>query len=181
MREIEVKLRVKDLAGLKNKLEFLGCELSFPIKQHDLIYTKKGDSSIWEGNKSGYVVMRLRQEDDRAIFNLKQQRSNELDSIEVETKVDKPEAIKNILAILGYEPQVEVKKIRQKGRFKDYEICLDEVEKLGAFVELEKMTDDEVDAEKIQEELLLALEFLGLSREDQETKGYDTQIYHLKN
>jgi adenylate cyclase class IV len=53
------------------------------------------------------------------------------------------------------------------------------VERLGAFVELEKLTDDDADPVQVQEELMQVLESLGLSRKDQETRGYDTQIYFL--
>ena len=74
---------------------------------------------------------------------------------------------------------MEVKKIRRKAKFGGYEICLDEVERLGAFVELEKLTDDGADAAKVTEELLKTLEGFGLSREDRETRGYDTQIYGM--
>lgn len=181
MREIEVKLRVKDLKSLAQKLNERGCVLSNPIRQHDVIYSLAGSTDEWEVSEEGQIVMRIRREDDTAEFNLKQQRSNELDNLEYETKVDDPEAIHQILMTLGYAPQVEVKKTRRKGKLKDYEICLDEVEDLGSFVELEKLTDDASDPAKIQQELLQALESLGLSRNDQEMKGYDTQIYELKH
>jgi len=38
-----------------------------------------------------------------------------------------------------------------------------------------------IDAEEVRQELFKELESLGLSRTDEETKGYDTQIYLLKN
>jgi adenylate cyclase class 2 len=72
---------------------------------------------------------------------------------------------------------VEVRKIRRKGKLREYEICLDQVEQLGTFVELEKLTDDDVNAEKVREELFNELESLGLSRGAEVTQGYDTQIY----
>ncbi len=84
-----------------------------------------------------------------------------------------------ILCILGWKPILEVKKIRRKGKLGEYEICLDQVEKLGNFVELEKLADNEADPEQIKEELFKELETLGLSRDDEETKGYDTHMYQL--
>jgi hypothetical protein len=44
-------------------------------------------------------------------------------------------------------------------------------------VELEKLADDNADPEQVLEELLLELESLGLSRNDREMRGYDTQIF----
>ena len=35
-----------------------------------------------------------------------------------------------------------------KCKYKEYEICLDEVEELGSFIEVEKMSDE--DGEKVQ-------------------------------
>lgn len=58
-------------------------------------------------------------------------------------------------------------------------ICLDEVEELGSFVELERLTNEDVDPVKVSEELYQKLESLGLSRDDEEKRGYDTQLYQL--
>jgi adenylate cyclase, class 2 len=181
MREIEVKLKVDNLQDLENKLLEKGCRLSNPIHQQDFIYSKKGSTEEWENSKVGHVVMRLRRQDGEAVFNLKQQRSTEMDNIEIETKIENPEAIHQILSILGYEPQVEVKKVRKKGELGEYEICLDEVEKLGSYVELEKLTSDDADPVKVVEELLQELETFGLSRSSREERGYDSQIYAQKN
>lgn len=174
-----MKVKAENLDSVEKKLQEKGCVLSDPIHQEDVIYS---DNNLpWESSKEGQVVMRIRRQNDRAEFNLKQQRSNELDNTEHETEVSNPEAIHRILSILGYEPQVEVRKTRRKCMLGEYEVCLDEVDKLGAFVEIEKLTNDEVDPKEIQEELLEVLESLGLSRNDQEFRGYDTQIYELKH
>lgn len=179
MREIEVKLKVEDTAALVEKLRAQGCELGDPIRQHDAIYAKAGDASPWEHSKEGQVVMRIRRQGDKAEFNLKQQRTNELDNAEFETEVSDADAVHEILTRIGYAPQVEVKKVRRKGTWKGCEVCVDEVDGLGGFIEIEKLTDDAADPHRVQEELLAELESLGLSRADQELRGYDTQIFHL--
>ena len=84
-----------------------------------------------------------------------------------------------MLKLLNWSPMVEVKKVRRKGKLGEYEICLDQVEQLGTFIELEKMTSDDANPEDVREELFKELESLGLSRQDEETRGYDTQIYQL--
>lgn len=180
MREIEIKLKAKDLGALEKKLTDLGCALSAPIHQHDVIYSKDGDTSIWEGMKEGYVVVRIRRDDRRAIFTLKQQRTHEHDNIECETRIEDAEAMHRALLLLGFIPEVEVKKVRRKGKLGEYEICLDQAEGLGDFVELEKMADDDANAAQISEELFQKLESLGLSRKDQEKRGYDTQMFQLR-
>jgi adenylate cyclase class 2 len=180
MREIEIKLKAKDLVALEQKLTELGCVLSAPIHQHDVIYSKDGDTSIWEKMIEGAIVVRIRRDDRGAIFTLKQQRTHEHDNIECETRIDDGDAMHRALLLMGFVPEVEVKKVRRKGRLGEYEICLDQAEGLGNFVELEKMADDDADAARISEEIFQKLESLGLSRDDQEKRGYDTQMFQLK-
>ncbi|MEK7505127.1 MAG: hypothetical protein AAB589_02495 [Patescibacteria group bacterium] len=55
---------------------------------------------------------------------------------------------------------------------------LEEVEGLGTFIEPEKLAPEEVNAEMVREELFAILESLGLSRDREEKRGYDTQIFH---
>ena len=179
MREIEVKIRAKNLEEIEKKLREKGCTLSEPISQYDVVYSLKGSRNEFESAKEGDIVIRIRRTKDHAELTLKKQRSNESDNIECETEVKDSEVVHNILSLLGWYPSVEVKKIRRKGKLGKYEICLDEVERLGTFVELEKITGDEANAEEVREELFKELESLGLSRADEELRGYDTQIYQL--
>jgi adenylate cyclase class 2 len=82
-----------------------------------------------------------------------------------------------ILKLMGYSEEVRVNKTRVKTNFKDYEICIDDVKDLGAFVEVEKIAEDG-DGEKIQKELFEFLETLGVKKEDQVMHGYDTLLWH---
>lgn len=50
-------------------------------------------------------------------------------------------------------------------------VCLDSVENLGDFIEIEKLTDED-DGERVQEELVLV--DLCVLREDRIFLGYDT-------
>lgn len=177
MREIEIKLRVRDLRGLAEQLKARGCILSAPISQHDVIYSKGGSGSEWANPKEGNIIIRIRHLKNKSEFTLKQ--TAKLHKIEYETAIENPEAMNNILLTLGYTPEVEVKKFRRKGKLAKYEVCLDEVENLGTFIELEELTDENTNPRKVREELFGALETLGLSRADEETLGYDEQIYWL--
>lgn len=179
MREIEVKLKAQNFGELEKKLGEKGCLLSEPIHQHDIIYSLKGSKNEFESASEGDVIIRIRRMPGVAQLNLKQQRSSEGDNLEYETDIKDAEAMQKILETLGWYPVVEVKKIRRKGKLGNYEFCLDEVEKLGTFIELEKLSEDDADPELVREELFQELETLGLSREDEEVRGYDTQIYHL--
>ncbi len=124
----------------------------------------------------GDVIMRIRRGSDGAEFNLKQQCSHENDNLEYETEVSNPGAVDTILSLLGYTPAVEVKKVRRKAKWGQYEICLDQVERLGSFVEIEKMAEPEADPVAVRAELFAELAKFGLTEKDEEKRGYDTQI-----
>ncbi|QQS60078.1 class IV adenylate cyclase [Candidatus Falkowbacteria bacterium] len=179
MREIEIKLKAKNFENLEKSLNDKGVLLSIPITQHDVIYSLNNSTKEFESAGEKDVIIRLRYLKDKTVLTLKKQCSRELDNLEYETEVKEPDQMHNILSILGWTPIVGVKKIRRKGKLGEYEICLDQVEKLGDFVELEKLAADDVNPEQIREELFKELETLGLSRNDEETRGYDTQMYQL--
>ncbi|MDO8604540.1 MAG: class IV adenylate cyclase [bacterium] len=181
MREIEIKLRVKNFDGLREMLNAKNIVLSKNTSQRDIIYLKGENHSDWRKAKKEGTPVRIRYAKGTVVFNLKQERTGETDNIEYETEVKDGEAIHNILSVMGYLPQVEIKKSRQKGKFGDCELCIDEVEGLGSFVEIEKMVHDDTDPEKVREELFTMAESLGLSRDDEEKSGYDTQIFELRN
>jgi adenylate cyclase, class 2 len=171
MYEVEVKAKVSNLESLKHQLQNLGCELSEPITQHDYIYNQIGID--FANHKT--PVLRLREQNGKIIFTLKKDRGDELDCIEKEVEVDNRQTMEEIFEIMGYSKSIEVHKRRQKGKCNGYEVCLDEVEGLGSFIEVEKMTED--DGEKVKEELVQFLESLGVQRSDRVMHGYDTLLW----
>ena len=174
--EIEVKAKVRDFEEIKDKLKKIGCILSEPIIQDDYIYNRKG-VNIRKGY-DGSPILRIREQSGKVIFTLKKNRSNELDCIEKEIEVSDKEILKDIFDLMDYESTIEVHKKRIKGVYNDYEICLDEVDGLGSYIEVEKMSEE--DGEKVQAELFEFLQGLGVSKEDRVFNGYDTLIW-LKN
>lgn len=174
-KEIEVKARINDLDGLAKKLEKLGVVLSAPIVQNDITFVDEnyGDYDKFQAGKN---ILRIRENNGKFIFTVKQPQSNELDAEEHETEITDSAEFKEALILMGYKPVVEIHKVRRKAKYKDYEICLDDVKELGSFVEVEKITEEE-NAEEIQEELFKFLESLGIKRENRVTNGYDTLVY----
>lgn len=179
MREIEVKIKADDLATLEKILTARGCQLSEELHQHDTVYAFGAERKRWEKPKEGDIVMRIRRQNEIVKFTLKKQCSHEKDNIEHELQIENQETMHEILQTLGYTPVVEVKKIRRTGKLGDYEICLDQVEELGSFVELEKLTTEPCDPVAIEEDLLRILEDLGLSRTNQVRNGYGPQLFLL--
>jgi len=181
-REIEIKLKAKDLNTLEIKLKDAGCVFSEPINQYDVIYSEGENSGVRPSGKAkeGHLAIRIRRENENiAKLTLKQQKSGEMDNLEYETKVDDAEAVHRILEALKWKPQLEVKKIRKKGMLGEYEICLDRVDGLGEYIEIEKMVEENANPQEVRKELFEIIKPFGLSEPDEETRGYDTLIYQL--
>lgn len=177
MREIEIKVRVKDSAGTLAALDKQGIQLGEPKKQHDVVYSRPGAID----NDPGENWLRVRTENDtEVIFTLKRSVTGELDSIEHETVVDSADEITAIIGYLGYELFSDLTKIRRKARVGDIEICFDEVPKLGTFFEAEKLCPEDADYDSVAAELWQLAEKLGLSKADRETSGYDILMRHLE-
>lgn len=170
MREIEIKARVANKQDLLTALANKGIVLSEPIKQHDIVYGIAGTAD----NAPDSVWLRIRTEDDtKTIFTLKKQHEGGLDSIEHETEVADPRELEAIIQVLGFELYSDLIKHRQKAAYEGIELCVDEVDGLGAFIEAEKLTSIDADGPKVMEDLWTVLESLGVSRNDEVFDGYD--------
>jgi adenylate cyclase class 2 len=181
MREIEIKLKVKDLDELEKKMSEAGCVFGKSFKQHDVIYSRVDDLKEFCDSYEGHVAVRIRREGDKTKLTVKLQCSNEMDNIEHEIHVENFDTTDEILKTLGWKRQVEVKKIRKSGKLGKYEVCLDKVDHLGDFIELEKMTENDDDPKKVRQELFNKLKPFDFSEKDEVAEGYDTLIYKLKN
>lgn len=177
MREIEVKAQIADPNAIRVQLENLGCTFSEAVRQEDAIYT---DPAIpFEVFQSNINLLRIRKEGEKIIFTLKRPQKNEQDAIEHETEIKNRDEMDAILRLIGLEERVKVTKTRQKAKYKNYEICLDNVEDLGFFIEVETFSDTR-DPIEIQEEIFQFLLSLGIKKVDRVREGYDTLVY-VKN
>lgn len=171
MNEIEVKAYIKDKPTLLKKLTSLGIQLSPPVTQYDRIFLPVGSS---QPTKPGESALRIREQNGMYLFTIKQTQSNDLDCIEKEVEVSDKQAtmLLESFPLIGFTEVPSVRKTRQKATYLEYEICIDTVDDLGEFIEVEKMTE-ELDGERVQEELFQFLETLGISRTDRVLHGYD--------
>jgi len=171
MHEIEVKAKVVDQDKLLAKLERDGCQLGPAVAQDDTVYSNM--PKIPGTAQPDRVVLRVRIEDGRVIFTLKKDRANELSGEEHETEVSDEAELRAIIKLLKFTEVVRVRKERQQGEWRGCHVCVDRVDGLGDFIELEKLTDEEKDLE-IQDELAALLAELGAG--ERVTKGYDTLV-----
>ena len=180
--EIEVKAKVANKDDLLEKLTSLGCRFSDQVTQDDVVFAEKIGSL--EDFLSNDVFLRIRvQNNGKIILTAKKpikKSAESLVKIEHEIEIDSPENARSILELMGYREAVHVKKTRQTAEYNDYEICLDEIEGLGSFIELEQMGESD-NAEEIQKNMFAFLESLGISPEAQVKKGYDILMIEGKN
>jgi len=176
MYEVEVKARLNNREEVKKKLVDLGCVFSEELRQVDEIFTL---TNLEFPPPKGTPVLRIRNQNNKHIFTLKINQSSRQDCIEREIEITNPEVWRDIFVLMGYKLNVVVDKTRIKTKYKDMEIVLDRVKDLGEFAEAEKMTDQNNPEErkKIQEDLFVFLETLGIKKEDRVIDGkYDIML-----
>ena len=161
-------MKIESFEPIIEKLIELGCNISESIIQDDIIFGKQ------ELGSEGRNILRIRKSNNEYLFTLKRDITDELDCIEKEIKINDPDVMKEIIELLGYFEVIKVNKKRIRCKYKDYEICLDDVENLGFFVEIEKFSDN--DAESVRKELTDFLESLGIDLSGRVLQGYDTML-----
>jgi adenylate cyclase class 2 len=161
VREIEVKYRVDDLETLVAALKARGIELSDHVYQDDQAYAPDG----WQfgDSKLGVTFLRLRTVDGRHYFALKQPGENAQACQEYETEVADRAAMHGAILHMGYYPTVRIAKVRRTATLEHCSLCVDDLEGVGAFLELERMAPDDMPAEAIQTELAAFVTSFGIT------------------
>jgi len=78
----------------------------------------------------------------------------------------------------GDESIADTTKIRVTCKLSGYEICIDHVNELGDYLEVEKMTGE--DPMVVQEEMIAFLDRLGIDASQRVLVGYDVLFVHRK-
>jgi adenylate cyclase class 2 len=174
MREIEIKAHVRDEPALIKRLAALGVKLGQPKRHHDVVFCKPGQKDYQKGS----IWLRIRTENGKkVIWTLKGDTGRKLDSIEHEVEVSNGQELEEMLRLVGNEVYSDLTKTRRKAAYGDIEICLDNVDGLGVFIEVEKLLEDHAaDHQKVTDELWGLLQKLGISRQDQQELGYDVLL-----
>jgi adenylate cyclase class 2 len=145
--EVEVKYRV-DAQLLVQALHSRGVELSAPIRQDDQAYAP----AAWQYgmSKLGVAFARLRTQNGRHLFTMKRPVDNEMVCLEHETIVADRDQMHGALLAMGYRPTVRIVKNRRTARWGDVAVCVDDVEGVGGFVELEQVVSPDESGPAVQ-------------------------------
>lgn len=173
VHEVEVKYRVGDERALVRSLAERGVTFAAPVRQDDQAYAP----AEWRYgmSKIGVPFARLRTEGGRHLFTVKRPIDNELACLEHELLVDDRDQMHAALLVMGYAPTVRIVKQRRTARWGQVSLCLDVVDGLGAFVELEQLIGADESGEAVQRELADRVRSLSVPVE-RTTQTYDSLL-----
>lgn len=164
MLEIEIKSYCDDHERVIQKALLLGARHGETIRERDL-YLNHPARDFRKTDEA----LRLRQVNEKVILTYKGPKLGTLSKTrrEEEVAVADFEATLEILKLLGFIPSGTVEKERRVYHLADVEICVDRVDGVGNFVELEMKGTER---ERVEKELFRLAGELGLDRF--ETKSY---------
>ncbi len=138
MHEIEAKIKVTDLTAVAETLKAIGATPTHDIQQTDTYFMDAGN--LLAQNDCG---LRIRQEtidgkqSARMTFKGAKIGGPYKSRPEFETGVGDADVTAKIFESLGYGKHLDVCKHRSMWALDDCDVCLDNVERLGCFVEVE--------------------------------------------
>ncbi|WP_423792250.1 class IV adenylate cyclase [Methanocaldococcus indicus] len=168
MFEIEVKAKIDNKEEIIKKLKSLN--FSFVKKEYqEDIYFNGIDRDFKETDEA----LRIRDVCGNYYLTYKGPKLDKISKSreEIEVRIEDKEKMKNILKKLGFKEVRVIKKCREiYKKDNNITVCIDDVEGLGTFIELEKEAE-EYNKNDVQE-LLNLLELLNISKENIITKSY---------
>jgi adenylate cyclase class 2 len=173
IREIEVKYRIADADAVLDALRQRGVTFSAPVEQDDQAYAARGWA--YGQSKAGLAFARLRTQNGRHLFCVKQPLDNELACAEHETEVADRAPMHAAILAMGFYPTVRIVKTRRSGRLGQLSLCLDEVAGLGSFLEIEAIVSDDRSGVEVQRRLDEFARSLGVELE-RSTDTYDSLV-----
>ncbi len=168
MFEVEQKFAVESFDAIEQQLRERGVQLSLPISQADRYFAHPARDFATTDE-----ALRIRQIEDENRITYKGPKLDKLTKTRREIElplaagVVQAEQFGELLIALGFSPRAIVRKLRRTGHWMDrgfcVEVALDEVERVGTFVELEiSAGDDALDAARAA--LLALASELGLTQ-----------------
>ena len=188
MIEIESKFKLVADMTCESLIAIIQNQLTAPLsskRQVDTVFLlpEQVDAPIVPGSK----IMRVRDVLDpetgelrRSLMTLKVEGQVKLASEEYEFSVSDGDMACQMLTALGWQEIVTVDKLRTESKTNDYTICIDKVARLGLFIELEILTEDSANTERIKQRMQDFLKNLNINDEPWKIP-YDTSILNLQN
>lgn len=176
MQEIEMKFKVDNITKLKEKLKELNCNFSKVLNQKDTIFVQDiNNTTVGEGS----IFIRIRSVNDKVELCLKKRTKKIMESKEIEFEVSDFDKAYDFVKTLGLTKWVTVEKKRIATKYKEFNICIDEVTRLGKFVEIEIVTAEENKTDYYENEIVKVCKELNINTDNRINSHYDTMIDEL--
>ena len=181
MIEVELKIIVKNITRLEEQLLQNGFTKGNSLKESD--YYLDDESGSIRNNDQALRIRCSQDLNSGVVTNTITYKGPKLDTIsmtrkELEIHTDNLETGLEIFSSLGYKKIYPVKKQRKYFNKDRITVCIDQVEHLGNFFELEIIVENELEKNAALEQLFALLEELGYQNTDIITKSY---LSMLKN
>ena len=179
MIEVEIKIKIKDANLAEENLQKLGFSKGDFLKEFDIYFDnleheiKKSDGALRIRSSKNIT---LNQQAHYLTF-----KGPKLDQVsntrkEIEIRIEDGEKGKAILSSLGYTLVYPVIKTRQYYHFNEITACLDQVENLGNFLEMEVIVSSECERENALGQLFSLLQKMGYQPQDVVRTSYLTML-----
>jgi len=172
MTEVEIRAKIDNVEEIKKKLEELGAKFFKFEKQVDRVFGHSmfmdDDNMLIEGGLSA----RIREVDNKKALEFKEI-VRQGAGIEISSELDDVETGLKFFEKLKFKEAFTVSKSRESYSYKDFTICLDKVDQLGNFIEVEKMITFSNDKESARKECLDLLNILSPNSEVEHRKYGD--------
>lgn len=179
MIEVEIRAKIKNIERLKQKIIKMGGKHLVSEKQVDKIYGRDKDLDNEHKIIEGCFSARVRQKGGKTFVELKEIRRTGA-GIEISSPLAKIDHGEYFLSKLDYKEAFTISKNRNIYSYKDFKISLDEVEKLGNFIEIEHCDKSGDDKEKALRECVILLKKLD-SKAQIENRKYGDLMQELIN
>ena len=142
--EVEAKFKVKDLESIEQTLIDMGAEFVHIVRQTDTYFSSRKVMRKGTG-------MRIRKEKTSEgevtwiTFKGPRQRGEFKSRLEIELEVDNSEKAIALLNELTLSPTLVIDKLRKIYEINQCQVCLDKVNRLGMFIEIEGPNDQVIE------------------------------------
>ena len=168
-----MKARLRDEDGFLKAARARDIVFGEAFEQHDTTY-----ESALDRDDPDWSIFRIRRQQGKVLFTMKYAASDRSrDNHEHETTVGDERQIISMLERLHFHKGVDIRKRRRVAKYDGLELCMDDVEHLGRFVEVEKLAADDADVDVIQEALWNLLLSLGVEEHDRMHQGYSRLMH----
>jgi adenylate cyclase class 2 len=168
MIEVEIKARITDVTAVEKSLSALGFTEELTVSERD-VYFNGNDRDFRKTDEA----LRIRAckdinadtESNALTYKGPKLGSESQTRKELEISFEDPAKMKEILSALGYPTVLEVRKLRRMYRLGEITACVDQVDSLGDYLELEKLVMDQNGYPAAVSELYELLSKLGIPKE----------------